>query len=322
MKEALVTGGTGFIGAHLVKHLADNGYRVTCLIRENSRIDRVKAPGVEFEQVSLDDIEGLKKVLKNKNYIFHLAAVINVSEKDEYYRVNYQGTENIAKAAAEIEGIERFVYISSIAASGPSKKGYLKTEDDPCNPINDYGISKLKGEKAIMEILDRSGTPYTILRPPNVIGPGQKELTQVIKIIKQGIKPLLGNGDRQTSLINVKDLARAILIAAESTKTVNKIYFVTDGNTYSWREIADLIQSELHKKYTIPISHPVILAISLFLLLFSYITKRPSGLHPKRIMDVRNNYYTYSTAKFIEDTGFTIRYSIADAVKETIRELY
>ena len=327
MKKAFVTGGTGFIGKYLIKELNNRGYNITCLVRKASKINGIdNLNGVNFVYGDITKPETYKDIIKDKDYVFHLAAIINSPSGEVYEKVNHYGTLKLAEICANAyknrnKKLKRFVYISSIAASGPAVKNHLKSEDEPCNPINEYGKTKLKGEIAVKNILGEAGIPYTIIRPPNVIGAGERELEQAIKTIKSRIKPLLGNGDKQTSLIHVKDLVDAIITSAECKKTKNKIYFVTDGNEYSWRELANMIQKVLNIKLIIPLPYYVLIIISMVAWVISKITGVGTTISPSRIIDVRKNYYIYDTSKFIKDTGFKIKYSIYNGIKEAVNLL-
>jgi len=319
--KALVTGSTGFIGSYLAKHLTDKGYEVYTLLRKSSKLDRLKKLEVNPKLIygDITDFNSLKEAVKGKDYIFHLAAIINANSWEDYYRINYEGTKNIVLAVKKYNpAVKRLVYVSSIAASGPSIKGYQKNEDDECHPINDYGKTKLLGEKAVKEELKT--IPYTIIRPPNVIGPGQQELIQSISTINSGIMPLLGNGDKQTSIIFVSDLVRAIVLAAESNTSIGKTYFITDGNQYSWRLLAKLIKDSLGKHFVLPINYPVLILIALLTSIISRIRGIASSVSPKRIVQIRNSYWTYDGSKAKRELGFKAEVDIYDGIKEAVED--
>jgi len=318
--KALVTGASGFIGSHLVEHLSKHGYRVTCLLRKTSSLEYLKGIDTEIIRGDLNDIAFLKDAVKNKNYVFHLAAVIESSDPKLYHRTNILGTKLLALACRESSrNIKKFLFISSIAASGPSKKGILKKEEDECVPINEYGRSKLEAEKIVEEILDDI-IPYVIIRPPNVYGPREKELLQAIKIIQRHIKPLLGNGDRQTSLIYVEDLVRAIRMAAENPSAVKKTYFITDGNTYSWRDITDQIIEELDIKGPfIPIPYPIMLLIGVISEMFSKLREKGPSITLERINNVRKNYYIYDPSRAFKELGFRPEIALKEGIRRVIK---
>lgn len=316
--KALVTGASGFIGSHLVEHLIKHGYIVTCLLRKTSNREYLKCTNAEIVIGDLNNSRLLNELVRDKNYVFHLAAVIESDNQELYHKTNVLGTKYLAEACRDSsENLNKFVFISSIAASGPSKKGVLKTEDDECRPINEYGRSKLEAENIIREVL--KNIPYVIIRPPNVYGPREKELLHAIEVIKKHIKPLLGNGDRQTSLIYVGDLVRAIRMAAENPTAVYKTYFITDGNTYSWRSITDLIIKELEiKSPFIPIPYPVLLLAGIFSAIASKILKKAPAITIQRIKNVRKNYYIYDSSRAYKELGFLPEISLEEGIKRVI----
>jgi nucleoside-diphosphate-sugar epimerase len=318
MMKALITGSNGFIGSHLVEFLLDLNYKVFCLVRKTSDTRWIRDLDVHLVHGDLGDKESIRNVVRNKDYVFHLAGIINAANWDVYYTTNYIGTKNIAEVCAEVNpGLKRFVYVSSISASGPSTKGVNKKEEEQCRPINDYGKTKLLGEQAVKEAL--VGVPYVIIRPPNVLGPREKELYSVLKLLKKRIKPLLGNGDNQTSICFVKDLVRAILLAAQNKGTVGKTYFITDGKTDSWRKIAEVLCRELGMRgFILPIPYPALLGIALLVETCARIAGKTPFITRKKIMQIRHTYWTYDGTKAEEDFGFKPLLSLAEGIKLTV----
>ena len=129
------------------------------------------------------------------------------------------------KAVAERNPhVKRFVYVSSLAAAGPCKNGVAVTEDcSPC-PVSDYGRSKLEGEKAVLQYRDL--IPVTIVRPPAVYGPRDRDMLVLFKMIKKGV--FFDLGTCYYSLLYVDDLVQGIILCAESKKAEGKIYFLSD----------------------------------------------------------------------------------------------
>ncbi|MEW5902595.1 MAG: NAD(P)-dependent oxidoreductase, partial [Acidobacteriota bacterium] len=213
-KKALVTGATGFIGSHLAEELLRRGYEVRCLVRRPRRGDWIERLAVQLVLGDCRDKPSLFSAVEEVDYVFHLAAVINALSWDEYYQANVLGTLNLLEACAERNPrLRKFVLVSSISAAGPSERGRPLREEDPCRPISDYGRSKKMAEEAVAE---RGGRfPWVIVRPPNVTGPRQKELEEVIRLIKKRIKPLVGEEEPQTSLCYVGDVVDALILCAE-----------------------------------------------------------------------------------------------------------
>jgi nucleoside-diphosphate-sugar epimerase len=242
--NALVTGSTGFIGSHLAAELVKRGYDVSCLVRRTSRTAGLDGLAVNRVIGDTRDRTSLDAAVKGKDVVFHLAGTISAPDKTAYFEVNTEGTRNLVEAClASAPGLRKFVFVSSISAAGPSPCGTAPDEDGACRPVSDYGRSKLAAEEVVLAARDR--LPVTIIRPPNVLGPGQKELADSIRLIGRRIKPLIGTAETRTSVVSVSDLVRALILAAEDPRSQGRTYYVTDGGAYTWREIADAIAEAL-----------------------------------------------------------------------------
>jgi len=221
-----VTGGTGFIGSHLVKHLVSDGHSVSVidnLFRGRlSNLDRVQDK-VHFVKLDILDYEDLRNNLQNVDGIFHQAALTSVPEsyqkEDEYKKVNITGTENIFKIAKEFK--IKVVYASSSSIYGDINNVPI-TEDFEREPINPYGLTKLEDEY-LAEKYSKSGTRIIGLRYFNVYGLGQTldyagVITKFLENISAGKPPIIyGDGSQVRDFIFVKDVARANLSAMNSS---------------------------------------------------------------------------------------------------------
>lgn len=206
--RAFVTGGTGFVGSHLVEGLLADGHDVTSLIRSPAKAARVftgRRPGLL--EGDLDDRDALARGAASADVIFHVAAVTAARDRDEFFAVNAGATRRLVDVAREHAALRRFVLISSLAAGGPAARGRPRTEEDPDRPVTPYGESKRAAEDALRE----SPLPWTIVRPPTVYGPRDAELLRVFRLARRGIVPVFGDGTQELSLIYVRDLARALL---------------------------------------------------------------------------------------------------------------
>lgn len=317
--KALVTGSNGFIGSHLVEHLLEEGYEVYCLVRETSNLSLIEHLPVTLLRGDCRERESLYSAVRGKDYIFHLAGKIKAPDWETYYASNVLGTRNLIEACArENPNIRRFVHISSISAAGPSKKGVLKREEEPCVPITDYGRSKLLGEEEVRKYDGQ--IPFVIIRPPNVLGPGSEDLFSMMKILRKRIRPAVGNGDRQTSICFVQDLVRAIVLAATSPEAVGKTYYITDGNTYSWRLIGDVLAEELGLQgFMLHLPYPMVLLISSIVNVLSSLIGKSTMISPERVRQMRNTYWIYDGTKAEKDLGFKPVLDLQTGIRETVR---
>jgi len=225
--RVLITGATGFIGSHLTERLLERGYRVSCLVRASSDLRWIEDKGVDLVRGDCSSIETLRSAINGVDYVFHLAGITKTTRIEEFYRINYRGTENLIRAVSESKtDIKRFIYLSSLAAYGPLQDG--DSQDSSPHPVSDYGRSKLMGEEAVMHY---AGTvPVTILRPSVVYGPRDRQMYVVFKWVKKGLVPYWGN--TRLSMVYIDDLIDAIVLAAESDRSTGKVYFISDGREY------------------------------------------------------------------------------------------
>ncbi len=248
--KAFVTGGTGFIGSHLVDHLIkDEGYsEVRCLVRNNEKW----LSGKQFTKVKgdLDDLAVLKKGVDGVDVIFHLAGMVKAPTYAELEHANVEATENLVRTAQKA-GVHKMVVLSSLAAAGPSGD-QPRTEDEPMDPVSSYGRSKKKMEQKIHSIAGNDDS-ITILRPPAVYGPREEQIYTYFKMMNKRICPIVGDGERpRISMVYVNDVIQGILKAADQTDKGIYTYFISGPKIYTWNEIRGTTGKVLGKK-TIPI---------------------------------------------------------------------
>lgn len=237
--KTLVTGASGFIGKHLVRTLVEQGRDVRCLVRETSYTQYLDDLGVELFYGDLLDRNSLKDIAKNVNIVYHLAGEIYSNRNRDFYRVNFEGTRNLVEACRP-EKIERFVFLSSIAAVGPNRKrGILLNEQSPCKPLDPYGRSKLRAEQLLIQSLEKYVFPVVIIRAPTVYGPLGKSiiLKKILDKIHAGHFIMLGNGNYLRSMCYIDNLVQGLIAAERSNNSVGEIYFISDERSYTYNEI-------------------------------------------------------------------------------------
>jgi len=317
--KALITGATGFIGSHLVEALVEQNWSVTCLVRPKSRTGFLENFPVNILRGSVEDENFLAEAVKNQDYIFHLAARIRSTRREVYEQTNFLFTRNLARTCLEQNpDVKRFVYVSSIAAAGPSNPGEIQDEKRAPAPTSEYGRTKLKGEDAIRELWDRMDA--TIIRPPNVYGPRQQETELLIKLIRKRIVPLLKGDEKNTTLIYVKDLIKGILEAALSKKANREIYYLTDEMGYSWKEVILTIKKQiLDTPFYIPLYEYVIYSTAWLtdVLKSMHLVKSYFGRRGWKAM-VQTSLL-FSSDKASRDFGFKPEYSLEEGIKETVK---
>jgi dihydroflavonol-4-reductase len=313
--RAFVTGSSGFIGGRLAAKLAEEGFDVYGLVRKTSRLDGLRKGDIKLVRGDLRDSASLGDGVRDKDYVFHLAGVIRALDWKTYHEVNVIGTRNLLEACRNgTRNLKKFVFVSSISAAGPSHPGHPLSEDDPCRPVSPYGRSKLLAERLVQSYGD--DFPITIIRPPNVLGPRQQELWETIKLLGNRLWPTVGSAARQTNLVSVDDLVRALVLAALLPQSAGQTYFVTDGTAYTWTEITDAIAEELGRK---KIYFKIPYALEYGIAAVSEIVSRIRGSEPlltRQNMAAALKYsWVYDSGKIERELGF----EPAMDMKETIR---
>jgi nucleoside-diphosphate-sugar epimerase len=318
MPLCLVTGASGFLGSHLAQELVKRGFQVRCLVRKTSQLEWLVDSGVEFVFGDIQDKESLKKILLDYEYIFHTAGLIKTRHPDLFDKVNHQGTRNLLEAAWENHlPLKRFVYISSQAASGPSLNGRPRKESDLCNPVSVYGVSKLAGEKTVLEYADRF--PITIIRPPGIYGPRDRQLLSIFKLSRYGIMPILGEGDNQFNLIHVKDLVDGIILAALSPKAIGQTYYLTDGLIYSWYKAGQILAEVQQKKFrTLTLPKWIIATVAALSDLVSHLIRRDFYLTSRKVRELKYKHWISDTTKAKSELGFRPAYDFRTGARQTI----
>ncbi len=230
--KAFVTGGTGFVGAHLVQALRARGDAVTCLIRSAAKAQRLGWTDVRLVQGDLDDAAALRQGCAGADVVYHVAGRISARDVSDFMRANRDGTANVLEAMPR-DAAPRFVLVSSLAAAGPTRPGEPIDEARPPSPVTPYGQSKLAAEVLVRAM----ATSWTIVRPPTVYGEWDREVLKLFKLARTGVAPVFGDGSQELSVIYAGDLAGALVAVATSPRAVNRVYFAAHPAVTTSREL-------------------------------------------------------------------------------------
>jgi nucleoside-diphosphate-sugar epimerase len=217
--KALVTGATGFVGSHLAEALRRRGHEVTALARSSRKAETLTSQGVRVVAGDLHDAAALDRAAAGQDIIYHVAGVVAARDEAEFLRANRDGTRNVLNAA-ERSGKPRFVLVSSLAAAGPAPPGAPLTGRETPRPVTAYGRSKLAAE----EVVRGSALGWSIIRPPIVYGPRDREVLKIFRLARFRLAPVFGDGSQELSAVHATDLAEALVAAGESPATIGGIY--------------------------------------------------------------------------------------------------
>ncbi|WP_106640076.1 NAD-dependent epimerase/dehydratase family protein [Allosphingosinicella vermicomposti] len=208
MTTLAITGGTGFVGQHLLRMAVEQGHQVRALTRRAQD----SSDGIAWVEGALDKPDSLAHLVENADTVIHVAGRI-AGTRRQFEEANVTGTANMIEAA-RAAGVRRFIHISSLAAREPH--------------LSDYGWSKKLSETVVAD----SGLDWTIIRPPAVYGPGDRETLELFKMAKRGFVALPPAG--HFSVIHVADLCRLILALPQGPESLGQTYEPDDGREGGW----------------------------------------------------------------------------------------
>ncbi len=247
-KSVLVTGGSGFLGSHLVRKLVEQGssVEITDIKPPNDQLSTSILKGITFNQINLVSTD-FQKYLRSipLDYIFHLAGSASVQSSVENpfndFESNLRGTLHLLETLRTMSNPPKLVYLSSAAVYGNPASMPIR-EDDVTVPISPYGISKLAAERYLYVYTNIHGLQAVSARPFSVFGPGQKK--QVIYDIMKKISTnpdrldLYGSGREARDFIYVTDLIDALLLLAEKSKLSGEVFNIASGRSTEISKIA------------------------------------------------------------------------------------
>ena len=315
---SVVTGASGFVGSHLVDYLIEKGDEVHCIVRKTSNLRWLKDKDVTIHDSGLFDKDGLKKILKDVDYLYHVAGVVKAKTEDGYFKGNVETTRNLLDAVVEVApNIKRVLIVSSLTASGPSKLSEPVNEDSPKNPITNYGKSKAAQEELVKTYMDK--LPITIVRPPAIYGDRDTEIYLVFKTYKQGLMTLVGFNHKEVSIIYVKDLVDGIYLAATNEVAKGETYFISSKEFYNWPQIGEVIHRAMGKgAITLRLPHFLVYTVATFAQFFSNFSSKPATFNLEKARDFVQEAWTCDTTKAQRDLGFFEKHTLDEGMKATI----
>lgn len=298
--KILVTGGTGFIGNHLVHRLARDGHHVVALVRNRDKARDL--PAIEILEGDLSLFENPRTVLPACDAVIHLAGVVAADRLADYEKYNFTAVKHLV-ACLERQSWKpkRLLFASSLAAAGPSTTPM--SEADTCAPIEPYGKSKLDAER----FLQHAPFPTTSFRPSVVFGPGDQATVTLFKLANNrlGFRPAGLNP--QLSYIDVDDLVDAIVAMLGDTSREHRTYFVshpssTDQRTL-WRALGTTLGRDV---FVVPVPKRL-----LYGLMKLGVSKQ---LDEKQYKQIVAPGFVCSSSALSRDTGWKPQYDLSAAL--------
>ena len=311
----LITGGTGFIGNHLLEAVCARGEPLRCLIRRDSFKRHPFGLPAKAELVFGDLVsgEGLSDALEGADTVIHLAGVTKALSTMEFYSGNARATENLARAVAG-RGV-RLVHVSSLAAIGPSTDGTPVSDDAEPHPVSHYGTSKLEGERIARALVPDA----VIVRPAVVYGPRDPDLLEMFRSISRGFALEISGGERWFQAIYVKDLAEGLLAAACAPQAGGRAYFLAHAKAVSWSELSSVAaRIMLKRKRVLRIPSPLAYAVGGFAEVCSRLTGRPMIISREKVKEAQCRHWTCDTRRAEQELGFKAQTPLELGLAQTL----
>ena len=306
MRVAL-TGATGFVGGHLLERL--RGEDVACLARTPSPA----LAGGRVVTGGIGDAAAVDALVQGAEVVFHVAGAIAARSEAEFLAVNRDGTRMLAEACVRAR-VRRLVYVSSLAVTGPSARGRPVDETTPPNPVTPYGRSKQAGEEAVRA----SGAPFTIVRPPVVYGPRDRQTLRLFRMARRGWAPLLGDGAQELSLIHAGDLADALVAAATAPLAAGRTYHAAHPEVVTQRAlVAEIGRAVGRSPRFLPLPHAAVRVALAVSGAAAAVTGRPTLLDSSKLPELVAPAWTCAADALARDAGWTAPTALAPGLRET-----
>lgn len=315
--KAFITGGTGFIGSHLVDRLMTQpDTEIHCLIRGDHKW--LQGKELHFHKFSPYDGDTLREAMKDSDVVYHCAGVVKAPNAEAFHTGNVAFTDAILRNAIQLR-VPKVVILSSLAAAGPSR-GTPLTETDPMRPLSQYGRSKMEMEIKIHErCTTYEGTSVSIVRPPAVYGPREQDILTIFKMAAKGLCPIIGDRMKAgISMVHVHDLIEGMLLVAAERNEQVKTYYLSGEPPISWEEFRRACAKALGRNVrALQVNASLVSDLA-------YLVERGAGLFGVYPVFNREKAkelveeWTCSTAKAQQELGYRPKIALESGVASTI----
>jgi uncharacterized protein YbjT (DUF2867 family) len=232
-----ITGGTGFVGSYLVKHLLQKGYKLRLLARIKGSSIGSDNPNIEFVKGNVLDSNVLKESMKGCKTVINCVGIIIESKDQTFQKMHFQAVKELVNAA-KTNSAEKIIHISALGTSS--------------EPVSEYFRTKYEGE----QLIKNSGMKYTIFRPSLLFGKGDNFFPVLKKLASLPITPVIGSGTNRFQPLFIGDLIKCMGMSIEDVRTDNKIFEIGGPKVYTFLEILGIVSKILGKnlhKVNIPV---------------------------------------------------------------------
>ena len=330
--KILITGASGFIGSFIVEEAIKRGFDVWAAMRKSSSRQFLSDNRIHFIELNLASEEDLRQQLAGHSfdYVVHAAGVTKCLDKQDFFRINTEGTQHLVRALLELDmPLKRFVYISSLSIMGAirEEQPYQEIrESDEARPNTAYGESKLEAEQWLdafsqeLTANSQQPLPYVILRPTGVYGPRERDYFMMAKSIKAHTDFAVGFKQQDITFVYVTDVVQAVFLALEKGKTGRR-YFLSDGEVYQSSTFSNLIRQELGNPWWIRITAPLWLLriITFFGERIGHMTGKVTALNNDKFHIMRQRNWRCDIEPARQELGYEPQVKLEEGVRRSIK---
>lgn len=300
--QIAVTGGTGFVGRHLITALLRDGLDVKALTRSGPAGDH---DGAEWVQGSLSEPDSLDALVSGVDAVVHLAGLTKALNRNQFFDANQHGVRAIRDAVLKESPKAHLIYVSTLTATRPE--------------VSNYAASKAAGEAELTDHTDR--LRWTIMRPPAVYGPGDTEFLKIVKAAKFGLAPSAAPRGSSYSMIHVADLVEAILAVIRTGGPEQQIVEPDDGadNGYTAEELMATLGKVLGKKlHAVRIPKFLLMAVGAVNQLFALVVRKPAMLTIGKAKELSCGDWLCHDQSLIRGTGWVPKVTLLEGLTEAV----
>ena len=322
MTSILITGASGFIGSFIVEEALRRNFEVWAAVRKSSSHQFLTDERIHFIELNLSSEEALRQQLAGHrfDYVIHAAGVTKCLDKQDFFRINTEGTKHLVRALLALQmPLRRFVYISSLSIMGAIREQQpyeeIRESDTP-RPNTAYGESKLQAE----QWLDTQPIPYIKLRPTGVYGPRERDYFMMAKSIQAHTDFAVGFRQQDITFVYVTDVVQAVFLALEKGQTGRR-YFLSDGEVYQSAAFSNYIRRELGNPWWIRITAPLWL-LRVITFVGEYVgrlTGKVTALNNDKYYIMRQRNWRCDITPACQELGYKPQVKLEEGVRRSIK---